>query len=150
MECVHGIKPMMPFKRGLSAYNFITNIPIKPDPIVWRTLLSACSIHDANDVKEPQDEVRKRLLELEPKSSGNLVSIANIMYVEVGKWNKAANVKRVIKDVGLKKIVEVSSIELGESIRRFYSGDDSHVDHEGRYVLLESLNLHIKMVNFLS
>ncbi|KAK1584492.1 hypothetical protein Q3G72_033453 [Acer saccharum] len=102
------------------------------------------SIHDANDIKEVQDEVRKRLLELEPKRSGNLVIIAN-MYAEVGMWDKAANVRRVMKDVGLKKIGGESSIELGGSIRRFYSGDDSHVDLEGTYELLDSLNLHMKM-----
>ncbi|TXG67370.1 hypothetical protein EZV62_008645 [Acer yangbiense] len=160
MECVHRIKPMMIHYGAMvdilaraghlkEAYNFITNMPIEPDPIVWRTLLSACSIHDANDIKEVQDEVRKRLLELEPKRSGNLVIIAN-MYAEVGIWDKAANVRRVMKDVGLKKIGGESSIELGGSIRRFYSGDDSHVDLEGAYELLDSLNLHMKMVNFLS
>ena len=160
MERVHRIKPMMIHYGAMvdilaraghlkEAYNFITNMPIEPDPIVWRTLLSACSIQDANDVKEVQDEVRKRLLELEPKRSGNLVIIANV-YAEVGMWDKAANVRRVMKDVGLKKIGGESSIELGGSIRRFYSGDDSHVDLEGIYELLDSLNLHMKMVNFLS
>ena len=160
MERVHRIKPMMIHYGAMvdilaraghlkEAYNFITNMPIEPDPIVWRTLLSACSIHNADDVKEVQDEVRKRLLELEPKRSGNLVIIAN-MYAEVGMWDKAANVRRVMKDVGLKKIGGESSIELGGSIRRFYSRDDYHVDHEGTYELLDSLNLHMKMVNFLS
>ncbi|KAK1582218.1 hypothetical protein Q3G72_012934 [Acer saccharum] len=130
------------------AYNFITNMPIEPNPIVWRTFLSASSIHDASDVKEVQHEVRKRLLELEPKRSGNLVIIAN-MYAEVGMWDKAANIRRVMKDVGLKKIGGESSIELGGSICRFYSGDDSHIDLEGTYELQDSLNLHMKMVNFL-
>ncbi|KAK1582371.1 hypothetical protein Q3G72_014360 [Acer saccharum] len=106
-------------------------------------------IHDANDIKEVQDEVRKRLLELEPMRSGNLVIIAN-MYAEVGMWDKAANVRRVMKDVGLRKIGGESSIELGGSIHRFYSGDDSHADLEGTYELLDSLNLHMKMVDFLS
>ncbi|TXG57555.1 hypothetical protein EZV62_015384 [Acer yangbiense] len=131
------------------AYNFITNMPIEPDPTVWGTLLSACNIHNANDIKEVQDEVRKRLLELEPKRSGNLVIIAN-MYAEVGMWDKAANVRRVMKDIGLKKIRGESSIELGGSIRRFYSRDDSRIDLEGTYELFDSLNLHMKMVNFLS
>ncbi|KAK1562845.1 hypothetical protein Q3G72_017896 [Acer saccharum] len=147
MEHVHRIKPMMIHYGAMvdifacaghlkEAYNFITNMPIEPDPIVWRTLLSVCSIHDANDVKEVQDKVRKRLLELEPKRSGNLVIIAN-MYAEVGMWDKAANVRRVMKDVRLKKICGERSIELGGSIRRFYYEDDSCVDLEGTYELLD-------------
>jgi len=50
MEYVHGIKPMMTHcgamvdilcRTGLlrQAYEFIQNMPIEPDPIVWRTLL---------------------------------------------------------------------------------------------------------------
>ncbi|KAL5739062.1 hypothetical protein ACOSQ2_028242 [Xanthoceras sorbifolium] len=160
MEHLHGIKPMMIHYGAMvdilaragrlkEAYTFITSMPIEPDSIVWRTLLSACSIHDNNDVKEVQDEVIKRLLELEPKRSGNLVIIANI-YAEVGMWDRAANVRKAMKDVGLKKIGGESWIELGGSIRRFYSGDDSHVDLEGTFELLNSLKLHMKMANFLS
>ncbi|KAF2299454.1 hypothetical protein GH714_031995 [Hevea brasiliensis] len=31
------------------AYDFIMSPPFQPDPLVWRTLLSACSVHDVND-----------------------------------------------------------------------------------------------------
>lgn len=154
MEHVHGIKPMMIHYGAMvdifaragrlkEAYSFIMNMPVKPDPVVWRTLLTACGIH--NDTDGIGDEVKKRLLELEPKRSGNFVIVAN-MYAEVGMWEKAANVRRVMKDVGLKKVGGESWIELGGSIHRFYSGDDSQIELEGIYQLLATLGLHMKMV----
>lgn len=157
MECVHGIKPMMVHygamvdvlgRAGLlrEAYGFIQNMPFEPDPIVWRTLLSACTVHDVHDRTGIGDEVRKRLLRMEPRRGGNLVIVAN-MYAEVGKWEKAANVRRVMRDGGMKKISGESCVDLGGSMYRFFAGYDSRPDLMPVYHLLDGLNLHLKMVN---
>lgn len=157
MEHVHGTKPMLIHYGAMvdilaraghlkEAYNFIMNMPIEPDPIVWRTLLSACVIHEANDIDRVGDKVRKRLFELEPRSSENFVMVAN-MYAEVGMWEKATNMRRFMKDAGLKKLSGESWVELGGSTYRFYSGNDSRVEHEGIYQLLGALSSHMKMVN---
>ncbi|KAK9272828.1 hypothetical protein L1049_003206 [Liquidambar formosana] len=160
MEHVHGIEPMMIHYGAMvdilgraghlqEAYAFIINMPIEPDPIVWRTLLSACNIHDINDYEGVRDAVRKKLLELEPRRSGNFVMVAN-MYAEVGMWEKAANLRRVMRDGGLKKMAGESCVDVGGSIHRFFSGDDSRVDCEGIYLVLEGLNLHMKKtVNYM-
>ncbi|KAF2299466.1 hypothetical protein GH714_032048 [Hevea brasiliensis] len=84
------------------AYDFIMSPPFQPDPLVWRTLLSACSVHDVNDRNGVAYKVRKKLLELEPTRSANLVMVAN-MHVDAGTWEKAENVRRVMRDGGLKK-----------------------------------------------
>ncbi|XP_061347396.1 pentatricopeptide repeat-containing protein At2g36730 [Gastrolobium bilobum] len=156
MECVHGIKPMMIHygamvdilgRAGLlrEAYDFIQSMPIVPDPIVWRTLLSACSVHDVHDHTGIGDKVRKRLLRMEPRRGGNLVIVAN-MYAEVGMWEKAANMRRVMKDGGTKKMAGESCVDLGGSIYRFFAGYDSHPDLMPVYHLLDGLNLHLKMI----
>jgi pentatricopeptide repeat protein len=159
MEHVHGIKPRMIHYGAMvdilgraghinDAYTFIMNMPTEPDPIVWRTLLCACSIHHVNDHDGVGDKVRKKLLELEPRRGGNFVVVAN-MYSEVGMWEKAANVRRVMKAGGLKKMAGESCIDLGGSIHRFFSGYDSRADCEGIYELLDALSMHMKMANFL-
>ncbi|XP_077245964.1 pentatricopeptide repeat-containing protein At2g36730-like [Tasmannia lanceolata] len=153
----HGIEPMMPHygamvdilgRRGCleEAYKFITSMPIEPDAIVWRTLLSACGIHDVSDSCGVGEKVRERLLELEPKRSGNFVMVAN-MYAEAGLWEEAANVRRVMRDGGLKKMAGESCVEVGGLIHRFLCGDDSRIDCESIYCLLDGLNLHIKIVD---
>ncbi|KAF5748991.1 ATP-dependent zinc metalloprotease FTSH 6 chloroplastic-like [Tripterygium wilfordii] len=156
MEYVHGIKPMMIHYGAMvdilgragclrEAYNFILDMPLKPDPVVWRTLLSAFSVHDV-DNDGLADEVRKRLLELEPKRTGNLVIVANI-YAEGGMWEKAAKVRKTMKHGRLKKMAGESCVELGGSIYRFFSGYDSRHEYDGVYQLLEGLNLHMKMAS---
>ncbi|XP_021889713.1 pentatricopeptide repeat-containing protein At2g36730, partial [Carica papaya] len=101
MEHKHKIKPTMIHYGAMvdilgragrleEAYDFIRNMPVEPDPIVLRTLLSACSIH-SNDGDGIGDEIQKKLLKMEPKRSGNFVIVANI-YAEAGMWDKAAKV----------------------------------------------------------
>ncbi|KAK7295372.1 hypothetical protein RJT34_18279 [Clitoria ternatea] len=157
MECVHGIKPMMMHygamvdilgRAGLlrEAYEFIQSMPVEPDPVVWRTLLSACTVHDVHDHTGVGDRVRNRLIQMEPRRGGNLIIVAN-MFAEVGKWEKVANLRRVIRDGGMKKVAGESCVDLGGSIYRFFAGYDNRPDLMPVYLLLDGLNLHLKMVN---
>ncbi|CAK7327981.1 unnamed protein product [Dovyalis caffra] len=130
MEHKHGIRPMVIHYGAMvdilcraehlkEAYNFIVNVPFQLDPFLWRTLLSARSIHNVSDNDGLVDKVRKKLLELQPRRIGNFVMVVN-MYADARMWEKAANVWRTMRDGGLKKMGEESCIALeGESISSF-------------------------------
>lgn len=159
MSHVHGIKPRMTHYSSMvdilgrsghleEAYKFITRMPVEPDAVVWRTLLSACSFHNVNSTGGIREKVKKRLLELEPRRSGNYVMVAN-KYAEAGLWEEVANVRRVMKDEGLKKMAGESCIEVSGLIHRFVSGDESRVDCEEIYWLLHGLNMQMKMVGYI-
>ncbi|KAG7022216.1 Pentatricopeptide repeat-containing protein, partial [Cucurbita argyrosperma subsp. argyrosperma] len=158
MERVYRIKPMMIHYGSMvdvlcragrvkEAYEFIMRMPVEPDPIVWRTLLSACSGRDVDGGAQVVEEARKRLLELEPKRGGNVVMVAN-MFAEVGMWKQAADCRRAMKDGGIKKMAGESCVEVGGSLHKFFSGFDGRADSAGIYDLLDGLNLHMQMVNF--
>lgn len=153
MEHVHKIKPMIVHYGAMAdvlgraallkeAYTFITNMPINPDPTIWRTLLSACNIHDINDYEGVGEKVKRQLLELEPRRGGNLVMVAN-KYAEVGLWDKAAHLRSNMRDRGLKKVAGESCIEVSGSIHRFLSGYNSHIACENIILLLDQLSLHM-------
>ncbi|GLT36182.1 hypothetical protein SLA2020_105760 [Shorea laevis] len=155
MEHLHGIKPMMTHYGAMvdvlgragrlkEAYTFIKKMPFKPDPIVWRTLLSACSVHDIDDRYGVGDKVKKKLLESEPRRSGNFVMVAN-MYAGAGMWDKAKNARRDMKARGLKKMAGESCLESCGTIHKFFSGCD---DFDGTCQLLDVLNLHMKIYQF--
>ncbi|XP_023006229.1 pentatricopeptide repeat-containing protein At2g36730-like isoform X2 [Cucurbita maxima] len=158
MERVYRIKPMMIHYGSMvdvlcragrvkEAYEFIMRMPVEPDPIVWRTLLSACSARDVDGGAQVVEEAKKRLLELEPKRGGNVVMVAN-MFAEVGMWKQAADCRRAMKDGGIKKMAGESCVEVGGSLRKFFSGFDGRADSDGIYDLLDGLNLHMQMLNF--
>ncbi|KAL5981168.1 hypothetical protein ACLOJK_029089 [Asimina triloba] len=156
MTLVHGIEPRMCHYSAMvdilgrraclkEAFKFISSMPVEPDAVVWRTLLSACCIHDATDRSGIGEKVRNRLLELQPKRTGNYVMVAN-MYAEVGLWEEAADVRRVMRHEGVKKMAGESCVEVNGSVHRFLSGDDSCSDCGGIYCLLEGLNLQMKRI----
>ncbi|KAK2994626.1 hypothetical protein RJ640_025680 [Escallonia rubra] len=158
MKHVHGIKPMMLHYGAMvdvlgrascleEAFAFVMNMPIEPDAIVWRTLLNCCNIHAKNDYDGVGEKARKRLLELEPRRSGNFLMVAN-KYAEVGMWAQAAHVRNGMRDMGLKKMAGESCIEVHGSILRFVSGDSFQLNRDGILLLLDGLNLHMKLVEY--
>ncbi|XP_008802626.2 ATP-dependent zinc metalloprotease FTSH 6, chloroplastic-like [Phoenix dactylifera] len=157
MVHVHGIEPMMTHYSAMvdvlgrkghlrEACDFIRSMPVEPDAVVWRTLLSACQLHSSKDKTSIVEDVKRRLLKLEPRRTGNYVMVAN-MYSEAGSWDEAAKVRRMMREEGLKKVAGESCVELGGSIHRFISGDDSCLELEYVYEVLDGLHLNIKMID---
>ena len=67
-------------------------------------------------------------------------------YAEVGMWEKAESLRRSMRNVGLKKMVGESCIEIGGSIFRFFSGNDFQVANREIFLLIDRLNLHTRMM----
>nr|XP_043615678.1 pentatricopeptide repeat-containing protein At2g36730 [Erigeron canadensis] len=157
MKCVYGIKPRLVHYGAMvdvlgrsghlnEAYDFILKMPIKPDPTIWRTLLSACNVHSAIDFDEVGEKVRMKLLELEPRGSNNLVMIAN-KYADICKWEDVAQLRKRMRVRGLKKMAGESCIEVKGSSFRFLSGYDSQASCVNIYLLLDGLSLNMKISN---
>ncbi|CAL9123890.1 unnamed protein product [Musa textilis] len=151
----HGIDPTMAHYSAMvdvlgrkgclhEAYHFIRSMPLEPDAVVWRTLLSACQLHVAKDVTGIGKDVNRILLKLEPKRSGNYVLASNL-YTEEGSWEEAAKARRVMREEGLKKVPGESCVEVGGRICRFISGDESCINFEDICQILDGLKLNMKM-----
>ncbi|KAK4751342.1 hypothetical protein SAY87_004824 [Trapa incisa] len=156
MKDVHGIEPLNVHYGAMvdvlgragclrEALDFILRMPVKPDPVLWRTLLSACTLHDKENKTGVRDEVGRRLLEVEPRRGGNLIMVAN-MYAESGMWDEAEKVRKDMRNKGLKKMAGESTIEVNGSLNTtFYSGDDVRLGCEDVYHLMEDLSWHMKV-----
>ncbi|CAN8316714.1 unnamed protein product [Cochlearia groenlandica] len=153
MEKTHKIKPMMIHYGAMvdilgrawrlnEAYEFIKRMPFEPDAVVWRTLLSACGIHHEEDNKGIGEKVKKILIEIEPKRSGNLVIVAN-RFAEQRMWDEAAEVRRVMKEIKMKKLAGESCFEIEGLVHRFFSGHDPSSSYVLVYELLDLFKLHL-------
>ncbi|EOA35127.1 hypothetical protein CARUB_v10020251mg [Capsella rubella] len=99
------------------AHEFINQMPIKPNTVIWRTLLSACSLHGNVELGE---EVQRRIFELDDDHVGDYVALSNI-YASKGMWDE----KRKMRDrVRKRRVPGKSWIELGSIITEFVSGHD--------------------------
>ncbi|KAL3624491.1 hypothetical protein CASFOL_031159 [Castilleja foliolosa] len=129
MRRVHKIVPKMQHygcvvdilsRAGLveEATNFVKEMPIKPNDVVWRTLLSGCANHENLNVGEI---VAKRLIEMDFKDSSSYVLLSN-MYAQFGLWEYVRTVRAMMKERALSKVPGCSWIELDGTVHEFFVG----------------------------
>ncbi|CAL9008611.1 unnamed protein product [Prunus brigantina] len=90
------------------AYEFIQNMPIVPDVVVWRILLSACKVHGNVALAEV---VTNKLLELDPSNSGNYVLSSNA-YAASDRWEDVIRIRELMDESNVQKPFGRSSIEI--------------------------------------
>ena len=81
------------------AEQFINNMPVKPDALVWGTLLAACKVH--GDI-ELGKLAAKKVMELEPCDAGVYVSLSNIC-ADMGQWEDVLKIRSLMKGTGVTK-----------------------------------------------
>ncbi|XP_059629384.1 pentatricopeptide repeat-containing protein At1g31430-like [Cornus florida] len=93
------------------AYEFIKQMPMAPDVVIWRMLLSACNLHGNVALAEI---ATNKLLKLDPCNSGNYVLSSN-SYASADRWDDATKMRELMEDGDVQKPLGWSSIEVGIS-----------------------------------
>ncbi|CAJ1975433.1 unnamed protein product [Sphenostylis stenocarpa] len=121
------------------ALKTILTMPSHPDAHILGSLLEAC--RQNHDI-ELADYIAKCLLKLDPENSGNYVALSNV-YATVGKWDEVSNIRRLMKDKGLRKIPGCSWIQVGQELHYFIASDRSHPKTEEIYLTLDLLGFEM-------
>lgn len=123
------------------AYSTINDMPMEPDVVIWRTLLSACRTHKNSELGEFVVGKMKHL------SSGDYVLLSNI-YCSSKEWDNAETVRHTMNKKRVHKSIGKSWVELHGSIHHFKAGDRSHLDTESIYRVLEALTRRSRMEGY--
>ncbi|XP_042504322.1 pentatricopeptide repeat-containing protein At3g16610 [Macadamia integrifolia] len=126
------------------AYDFIKKMPFEPDVRVWGALLGACRIHENIELGE---KVSKTIQKLGPEGTGNFVLLSNI-YSAAGRWDDAAHVRIMQRDLGFRKSPGCSWVEVYGIIHAFVGGDKSHPQSSKIYNKLEELLVEMKKLGY--
>ncbi|KAI3794735.1 hypothetical protein L1987_37372 [Smallanthus sonchifolius] len=122
------------------AITLINEMPMKPDVVVWGALLGACRIHGNVEIGK---QMLKQVLELEPYTSGIYVLVSNL-FCEAKRWQDVKNIRKLMKDQGIKKSGGVSSVEVNGNSYEFMVDDKRNELSSDVYELLDHLTLHLK------
>ncbi|KAL0282129.1 UNVERIFIED_CONTAM: Pentatricopeptide repeat-containing protein [Sesamum angustifolium] len=125
------------------AHAMINEMPMEPDVVIWRTLLSACRTLKNLELGE---EVVAKIKHL---GSGDYVLLSNT-YCSTKKWDNAETVRWSMHKKGVRKSIGKSWVELHGAIHHFRAGDRSHPETEAIYKLLEALIHRTKMEGYVS
>ncbi|XP_026395439.1 pentatricopeptide repeat-containing protein At4g21065-like [Papaver somniferum] len=126
------------------AHNFILSMPVKPNAVIWRTLLGACMIHKNLTLGEV---ARAELFTLEPKHCGDYVMISNL-YASEGRWSDVHDVRTTMLRKGVKKAPGHSLVELRNCVHEFFMGDKSHPQTEEIYEKLEEMMMKLRLEGY--
>lgn len=126
------------------AYDLIKGMKVKPDFVVWGSLLGACRIHKNVELAEIS---AKELFELDPTNCGYYVLLSNI-YADAGRWEDVEKMRIVMKNCGLVKPPGFSLVELKGKVHVFLVGDKEHPQHEKIYAYLEELSVKLQEVGY--
>ncbi|XP_064984032.1 pentatricopeptide repeat-containing protein At1g03540-like [Musa acuminata AAA Group] len=90
------------------AEDLINNAKYRDDSSLWAALLGACATYSSPGVAE---RVAKKMMELEPQYHLSYVLLANV-YKTVGRWNDALQVRKLMRERGVRKAPGKSWIEV--------------------------------------
>ncbi|CAL9031238.1 unnamed protein product [Prunus brigantina] len=91
------------------AFEFVQNMPDKPDTIIWRMLLGACQ---AQGDASLASQIMNHLHDTGPKSSGDYGLLSNL-YAAMAEWDNVKEIRKEMKEKGVvKQDPGSSSIEL--------------------------------------
>ncbi|CAH8257848.1 unnamed protein product [Arabidopsis lyrata] len=122
------------------AKDIIHRMPYEPSGATWATLLNACHIHGNTEIGKWAAE---KLLEMKPENPGYYVLIAN-MYATAGSWSKLAEVRTIMRDLGVRKDPGCAWINTDSGFSLFSVGDTSNPQACDTYPLLDGLNQLMK------
>ncbi|XP_031274403.1 pentatricopeptide repeat-containing protein At2g02980, chloroplastic [Pistacia vera] len=126
------------------AYRLIDELPITPTPILWRTLLSACSSHGNLELAK---QVIERIFELDNSHGGDYVILSNLC-ARAGSWEDVDFFRKLMRDRGAVKVPGCSSIEINNVVHEFFSGDGVHSVSTDLHRALDELVKELKMVGY--
>ncbi|KAK4374050.1 hypothetical protein RND71_004727 [Anisodus tanguticus] len=100
------------------AEGVIRSMTMKPDAVIWGSLLSACRTHGNMALARWSAQ---NLLELDPNESSAYVLMAN-MYAASGHFEEAVDERILMKEIQIEKEPGCSSVEVNGEVHEFASG----------------------------
>lgn len=157
MSKVHGLTPRMEHFSCMvdllgrageldKIEDFINRMPMKPNVLIWRTILGACTRSNGRR-SDLGKKAAQMLFELEPQNAVNYVLLAN-MHASGGKWKNVADARHAMHKVAAKKEAGCSWVTMKDGVHVFVSGDKSHPDKHAIYEKLRELHLKMKEAGY--
>ncbi|GLT58469.1 hypothetical protein SLA2020_313590 [Shorea laevis] len=155
MKAEHGIEPTVQHygcmvdlmgRAGMlnEALEFIKSMPLKPNDVIWRSLLNACRLHSNMEIGEI---AAKHLFQLNSRNPGDYVVLSN-MYAEAQRWEEAAKIRTEMGRKGLYQMPGCSLVEVGRSMYSFVSQDMSNPRCEGVYEMIHQMEWQLRFERY--
>ncbi|KAL1196165.1 Pentatricopeptide repeat-containing protein chloroplastic/mitochondrial [Cardamine amara subsp. amara] len=135
------------------AIDIVMNMPMKPDTVIWRSLLDACCKKGAS--VELSEEIARHIIEtrVDNQSVNGSVSGAYVLlsrvYASASRWNDVGIIRKLMNEHGVRKEPGCSSIEINGVSHEFFAGDTSHPQTKEIYQQLKVIDDKLRSIGYL-
>ncbi|KAK7827689.1 pentatricopeptide repeat-containing protein [Quercus suber] len=126
------------------ALNLVSDMPMKPDVIIWRSLLDACC--KKNVGVELSEEMATQILESEGGDCSGVYVLLSKVYASASRWDDVGMVRKLMTDKGVTKEPGCTSIEIDGISHEFFAGDTSHPQTKEIYQVLDVIEERLESV----
>lgn len=127
------------------AYELIKGMLIKPNDVIWRSLLSACKVHHNLEIGEI---AAGNLFALNQNNTGDYLVLAN-MYAKAQKWDGVAKVRTKMAEKNLVQTPGFSLIEAKRKVYKFVSQDKSTQQWNTIYGMVHQMEWQLKFEGYI-
>ncbi|CAN0846148.1 Pentatricopeptide repeat-containing protein At3g29230 [Linum grandiflorum] len=124
------------------AFRLVESMPMKPNAVIWGTLLGACRMHNEVDLAK---KVKDHMAESDLSEHGNGSMLSNI-FAAAGDWVNVANVRLEMKSAGIQKPSGASFIEVEDEVHEFTVLDKSHPESDKVYETIDALIQELRLI----
>nr|DAD36546.1 TPA_asm: hypothetical protein HUJ06_007187 [Nelumbo nucifera] len=126
------------------AYDLIKSMPMEPNDVVWRCLLSGCKVHQNLEIGEIAS---RNLFQLDPHNASDYVLLSN-MYAQAHRWDDVATIRTNMVQRGLTQMPGFSLVEVRRNIHKFVSQDRSHPESDVVYEMLYQMEWQLRFEGY--
>ncbi|TKW15133.1 hypothetical protein SEVIR_5G216500v4 [Setaria viridis] len=126
---------------------YIQRMPMKPNALIWRTVLVACRQSKDGAKIDLGREASRKLLEIEPQNPVNYVLTSNF-HAATGMWEDTAKARAAMRQATVKKEAGRSWVTLTDGVHTFVAGDRSHPNTKEIYEKLNFLIQNIRNAGY--
>ncbi|KAF9623142.1 hypothetical protein IFM89_037723 [Coptis chinensis] len=112
-------------------------MPFEPNVVMLSSFLDSCRVYGEVQLRR---EAANQLFKMDPCSVAPYVTLANI-YAEDGMWNEVRQVRRTMREKGIRKSTGLSWIEVEKKFHVFLVSDTSHPQLLDIYAELDMLTM---------
>ncbi|XP_058747536.1 pentatricopeptide repeat-containing protein At1g59720, chloroplastic/mitochondrial [Vicia villosa] len=129
------------------ALNVVSKMSIKPDAVIWRSLLDACCKQHAS--VELSEEMAKQVFESEGSVCGGAYVLLSKVYASASRWNDVGLLRKLMNDKGVSKEPGCSLIEINGVAHEFLAGDTTHPESKDIYKFMNEIEEKLESIGYL-
>lgn len=125
------------------ALDVVSSMPMKPDAVIWRSLLDG-SCRNSEGSLELSEEIARKIIAEEGTACSGVYVLLSKVYASANKWDEVGLIRKLMTEKGVSKEPGCSSVEINGVVHEFFAGDTTHPQTKVIYQFLDVIEERLK------